>query len=434
VTGTGHRSGFGRGRYDLDDPIDWAGRLSRPVTAKLYRDGTHRTVRPGETVARVRPFLPIIGATRIANVTGLDRIGIPVVMVCRPNSRSIAVAQGKGLDLDAAIASGVMESMEGYHAEHITRPLKLNSLEDLRYTHRMIEVERLPTIEGSRFHSRLPTLWIEGYDLLQDDFAWLPHELVHMDCTIPAPPGSGCFPSTSTGLASGNHPLEAVSHALCETIERDALTLWLLGPVAHRRASEVDLDSVDDAACRSVVEKLHAARFAVAVWDITSTLGVPAFLCRISDRDVASNCAAATVDGSGCHPSRTVAFLRAVTEAVQSRLTQISGTRDDMGRNLYGFDMAAERTGPRVDVAPAWRGRAFRDVPSREHETFEEDVNWLLDRMRGAGLEHAIVVDLTRPEFGLPILRVIVPGLEDGVETPGYEPGPRARETLEAWA
>ncbi len=408
--------------------------LSGSATAKSFRGGTHRTVAPSETVARVRPLLPIIGATRIANVTGLDRIGIPVVMVCRPNARSIAVAQGKGLDLDAAIASGVMESMEGFHAEHITRPLKLNSLEELRYTHRMVKVERLPTIEGSRFHGRLPILWIEGYDLLQDDVAWVPYELVHMNCTLPAPPGSGCFPATSTGLASGNHPLEAVSHALCEAIERDALTLRLLGPEAHRRACAVDLDSVDDAACRSVIDQLHAARFAVAVWDITSVLGVPAFLCRISDRDVAGNSAAATVDGSGCHPSRNVAFLRAVTEAVQSRLTQISGTRDDMGRNLYGFEMAAQRTEQRVNGAPTRRGRAFRDVPSREHETFEEDVNWLLDRIRSAGLENAIVVDLTRPEFGLPILRVIVPGLEDGVETPGYEPGPRARRALEAWA
>src|SRR5262249_46940631 len=257
------------GRGESDASVDWAGLLSLRATAKSFRDGTHRTVAPAATVARVRPLLPVIGATRIANVTGLDRIDIPVVMVCRPNARSISVSQGKGLDLEAAIASGVMESMEGYHAEHITRPLKLNALEELRYTHRMVEVDRLPTIEGSRFHSRLPILWIEGYDLLQDDVAWVPHELVHMNCTIPPLPGSGCFPSTSTGLASGNHPVEAMSHALCEAIERDALTLWLLGPEADRRASEIDLDSLDDDTCRSVVKKLRAARFAVAVWDIT---------------------------------------------------------------------------------------------------------------------------------------------------------------------
>lgn len=405
----------------------WQGRLSQPVTAKSFRSGTHRTIAPRETVARVRPFLPIIGATRIADVTGLDRIGIPVVMVCRPNSRSISVAQGKGLDLDAAIASGIMEAIEGYHAEHATLPLKLNCLEELRYTHRMVEIDRLPTIEGSRFHGHLTVLWVEGHDLLQDDMVWLPYELVHMNCTIPAPPGSGCFPSTSTGLASGNHPVEALNHALCEAIERDALTLWLLRPEAHRRASEIDLDTVDDVACRSVVERLRAARFAVAVWDVTSDLGVPTFLCRLSDRDVESNAAAATVDGSGCHPSRNVAFLRAVTEAIQSRLTTIAGARDDQRRNLYGFDAAAERSDHRRSEALATHSTSFHEVPSREHDTFEEDANWLLDRIRCGGFESVIVVELTRPEFGLPVLRVVVPGLEDGVETPGYEPGSRAR-------
>ncbi len=71
-------------------------------TEKGFRDGTHRAVPPKDTVARVRRFLPVMGITRVANVTGLDTVGIPVVMVCRPNSRSISVSQGKGCDLDAA--------------------------------------------------------------------------------------------------------------------------------------------------------------------------------------------------------------------------------------------------------------------------------------------------------------------------------------------
>ncbi|HSB67827.1 MAG TPA: hypothetical protein VLT62_00645, partial [Candidatus Methylomirabilis sp.] len=53
---------------------------------KGYRDGTHRLTIPEETLARVRPHLAAMGVTRVANITGLDRIGIPVVMVCRPNS------------------------------------------------------------------------------------------------------------------------------------------------------------------------------------------------------------------------------------------------------------------------------------------------------------------------------------------------------------
>ena len=76
--------------------------LARGGALKGYTSGTHRTVTPAETLARLKPLLPRMGITRLANVTGLDTIGIPVVMSVRPNSRSRSVSQGKGLDLDAA--------------------------------------------------------------------------------------------------------------------------------------------------------------------------------------------------------------------------------------------------------------------------------------------------------------------------------------------
>src|SRR5208282_2138326 len=105
-------------------------------TFKGYQAGTHRLVSPEDTLERVRPLLPRMGITRVANVTGLDCIGIPVVMVCRPNSRNVAVSQGKGLTLAAAKVSGIMESVEGYHAERVALPLLLGSYEELRATHR----------------------------------------------------------------------------------------------------------------------------------------------------------------------------------------------------------------------------------------------------------------------------------------------------------
>ena len=101
--------------------------------AKGHKSGTHRVVSPRETLARVQPYLAPMGITRVANVTGLDTIGIPVVMAYRPNARSLAVSQGKGLDLDAARASAVMESVEGYHSENVELPLKLASYRDLYF-------------------------------------------------------------------------------------------------------------------------------------------------------------------------------------------------------------------------------------------------------------------------------------------------------------
>src|SRR5918994_4946982 len=121
--------------------------ISRDERArKGHRRGTHRMVEPRSTFERVPPMRVRMGITRVANVTGLDRIGLPVVMVCRPNSRSIAVSQGKGLDLDAARASGLMESVETYHAERIDLPLKLASLQSLQERHPTVDVDALPRV------------------------------------------------------------------------------------------------------------------------------------------------------------------------------------------------------------------------------------------------------------------------------------------------
>lgn len=102
------------------------------AATKRYFHGTHRICAPEETLARLQPLLPTMGITRIANVTGLDRTGMPVVMVCRPNARSVTVSQGKGLTLAAAKASGVMEALEIWHAERIVKPLKLASFDEMR--------------------------------------------------------------------------------------------------------------------------------------------------------------------------------------------------------------------------------------------------------------------------------------------------------------
>ena len=115
---------------------------------KEYRVGTHRALAPEETLFRVERFSKPMGITRVADVTGLDVIGIPVVMAIRPNSRAIAVAQGKGATLAAAKASAIMEAIEGYHAERISLPMVMGCRAELRWTHRIVEVDRMPRVHG----------------------------------------------------------------------------------------------------------------------------------------------------------------------------------------------------------------------------------------------------------------------------------------------
>src|SRR5947209_2818361 len=166
-------------------------------TPKVLREGTHRSQSVEDTLKCALRLAPIMGITRVANVTGLDQVGVPVVMVCRPNSRSVAVSQGKGIDLASARASGLMEAAESYHAETITLPLRLATYEELRYRREVVEVGELPRSRSSRFHSNLRLLWCEGRDLFNNERVLVPYEMVHTNYTTPFPDGHGCFIASS---------------------------------------------------------------------------------------------------------------------------------------------------------------------------------------------------------------------------------------------
>jgi ribosomal protein S12 methylthiotransferase accessory factor len=405
--------------------------MAPPQTLKRFRAGTHRLAAPEETLERAARLMPVLGITRIANVTGLDTLGVPVVMVTRPNARSLSVAQGKGFTLTAAKASGLMEAIESYHAEHITLPLKLATYHQLCFTHQLADVAALPRYTSSAFHPELRTLWIEGQNLIGGGSRWLPYELVHTDFTLPFPLGSGSFVMSSGGLASGNHLAEAISHGLCELIERDAATLWWFRGKEEKLRTRVDLDTVDDPACREVLGMYRSAGVAVSVWDITSDVGVAAFRCVIAAGEPDLQRPIGPMGGFGCHPAREIALLRALTEAAQSRLTLISGARDDMLSQRLDAQTYLDRLRQFHEhrEAPGQR-RHFGEVPTHTSDTLEGDVAWALERLRAAGLYEAVVVDLSKPELGIPVVRVVVPGLEALHDLPGYALGARARAML----
>lgn len=399
-------------------------------SAKRYFRGTHRLCTPEETLARLQPLLQDMGITRIANVTGLDRTGIPVVTVARPNARSVTVAQGKGLTLAAAKASGVMEAIEVWHAERIVKPLKLASHDEMRGEHRLADVKRLPRVRDSRYTATLPLLWIEGVDLLDGGAVWAPFELVSANYTLPLPPGSGCFQANTNGLASGNHYLEAVSHGLCEVVERDATTLWKHRPPGSTSRRVLDVQSIADADCRNVLERFFAADMQLRIWDTTSDVGVASFVCLVIGRDGDD---ADPEFGAGCHPVREIALLRALTEAAQARNTYITGARDDFHARLYSPAYRAQRRMYCRQLLEANETpRDFAHVPSFELPSIDADLQRIFARLRAVGIDQVIAVDLTRAAIGVPVVRVIVPGLEGAMdENKGqYAPGQRARRCL----
>lgn len=382
--------------------------------AKAHRSGTHRSCTPAETLARFRPKAADIGLTRLANVTGLDVVGLPVWVAIRPNARGLSTSQGKGLTHDAAKASALMESIETWHAEHIERPVVFDSAWSLRKRAPVIELEGLSYYEDAPPRADLPMAWIEGYDLLQDGPCWVPLETVSTNYVVPARMNPApTFIQSSNGLAGGNHILEAVTHALAELIERDAVAL---GAAALRRLDaglRVAEESVHDPDCRTVLDYLKRAGVTAAIYDLTSDLGTPTYACTIIDNDGEVRWRTLPpFSGYGTHLTPGIALLRAVNEAVQSRLTYISGSRDDITPAEYrrggnADDLAAFRA--RLAGAPATR--RFAERADLATESFEGDIQRMLDALRAGGIRNAVVVDLSKPEMGVPVVKVVAPRL-----------------------
>lgn len=395
---------------------------------KLYRRGTHRVISPSETLERLQPMLGNFGISRVADITGLDTIGIPVAVAVRPGSRSNITSQGKGLDKAAAKVSAIMESIEACCAERLTGPLIWAHANEMRTAGRsLIDYDHLIFHRGHRFNAETRILWFEGRHLAKSASCWLPFECVHTNFTLPRPAGSGHFVASTNGLASGNSAREAIVHGLCELIERDAQVLFSLDP-SYLDSRRVDLASIMDPEAIKLLKTFAAKGFVSAVWDLTSDVGVAVFKCHIMERRGGPGLMPLPAEGHGCHPDRGVALLRAILEAVQSRAVMIAGTRDDVGPDLYErYDDMQELARWRGRLGSETSARRYEAIPHAFHETVDDDIEYIERRLQGIGLGDIIAIDLLS-EISSPIsvVRVVVPGLEGPLE-PDAILGPRAR-------
>lgn len=251
--------------------------------------------------------------------------------------------------------------------------------------------------------------------------------MVHFDLRLPLPPGSAFFALGTNGLASGNHELEATLHGAYELIERDALALFYADERGQWQR-RLQLESVTDATCRELLLAYERAAIDVAVWEITSDIRVPAFLAMIRDRESNPFRPVGAVHGAGCHGDPNVALARALTEAAQSRLTRIAGSRDDF--SLAGFARAqsaeAEDQAIRQMATPGPPPRRLSQAPACCADDFETDLAVLAAELSRSGVGPIMSVDLSRRELPVSVVRVLIPGLEGVFEAPGYRPGARA--------
>ncbi len=382
-----------------------------------------------ETLARILPLKHGFGITRLANVTGLDKVGLPVVIAIRPNARAIAVSQGKGMTLAHAKVSALMESIEIWHAEHLVLPVFYASVADLEARHRVVDLARLPETPRPQPPRTERQHWVTARDILNDRDTLVPFEMVHADYTYPAAREAGCYPASTNGLASGNHVMEAVCHGICEVIERDALTLWHASPADTRARTRIDPDTIDDAGLRGSLARFAGAGLRCAIWDVTSDTAVPSFIAVVQDPAAQSDHIGL---GSGTHPDPTIALHRTLNEAAQTRLNYISGAREDLFHEEYSEAGRAAKTAYVAELlALPPQGRAFDAGAGVTHTNLNADLKWLKDRLQHIGIEEVCVVDLTQDAHRIPVVRVIIPGLEAPHDDDAFVPGPRAQAAAE---
>jgi ribosomal protein S12 methylthiotransferase accessory factor len=370
---------------------------------KTYNNETQRAIPLDETLARIEPKVPAAGITRVADITDLDRIGIPVFSCIRPTAESgaITVYNGKGATVEESRISAIMEGIERYSSELHDREIRLVPYQMLKGRETVLDPNDLILPPMADTERLIP--WVEGYDIANDEPILVPaHAVFH-----PLPPNyRQMFRTNTNGLASGNTIEEAIFHALSEVVERDA---WSL--VEACRDTGPCVADIEDPTLTEMQKKFADAQVDVLVRDITSDIGIPT-MAAVADDVLLKDPLLLTI-GIGTHTSARIAVMRALTEVAQSRLTQIHGAREDTTigdmRKKMGYDRVKR-------INKYWykdNGTIpYDQITSSDSDDFLKDIRFVISALKKQGLERVIVFDLTREEIGIPVVRVIVPGLE----------------------
>lgn len=407
--------------------------------------GTSRIIPVSDTLRKVIPIAKQIGVTRLADITHMDVLKIPNYSAVLPGTEDyIWVYSGKGPTRAHAKASVLMECVERYSSLPRTseRHYITGTYEKLAKEYGQENVLHPDDV--------LEPLKFEYKDHMQMDFLEGVDLFTHNKTLVPAgialsryePKNASVNPfqfSHTNGLASGNVLEEAICHAICEVIERDAVSLAdlrssaipfhflrSLTDVLRRNGlnvnslpsdlyvddpdlfPEIDISGIEFAYARSLINRFSEENIPLLIKDITTDIGIPTFIA--TSVQWVTHDYGYLAEGHGTHPDARIALVRAITEVSQTRAANIQGARDDLRRMNYEMGNTAE--------TKAWQfmrsknKKDFGAVKTFENIDILDDIVLLLKSLENVGLRRAIVVDLTNPEIGIPVVRVIVPGLE----------------------
>jgi YcaO-like protein with predicted kinase domain len=343
---------------------------------------------------------------------------VEVACAVRPLGHVLQVSNGKGLGWEEAAHGAVLEAAELFAAERVDPAcLRWGSFEALASEASgglVLEASALGSggalREAALAGPRVRMAWRRGTELFSGRPAWVPAQAIH--CPQQSDLGPVAVAWTTNGMGAHADPDAALLHALLEAAERDQLARAApegLDPslLLSRRLSNAELQRALPDSHR-LARQLEAAGFDVALLDLApeptreGALGLAVAGALLLDREGGP---VPLTAGYGCRLRRDDAFLAALLEAAQSRLTDIHGAREDVAAGARDEALAL---GNLLRSAGAQRraSQLPRDLPA---PTPKEGLRRILGRMAGAGVDVAVAVDVADGALPVHVVKVVVP-------------------------
>jgi ribosomal protein S12 methylthiotransferase accessory factor len=395
-------------------------RRSRPK-ARLNRSGVAARARcPATTLKFAKRWVGPAGIAEVFDITHLDPLGVPTFVSVRPQARADVFTFGKGKDPIEAEVAAYMEAIEYFFAEPGvanvgTRWGTPRDVTGAATGERAADaiLDYAPILHR-RAALDAPILLASARDIETADDLTVPAELIY----YPAPHvGQSLFGSSTNGLASGNSILEATYHALAELIERDVWSFELV-----RDCSVLVAPTSLPNEARDIVERAERKGLRLIVRTVQNDYAVPFFAAFLFDPE--RPCRRFFNGGWGCDLDRSFALMRAVTEAVQSRLAFLHGGRKvprtgaPPGPADEPEDEARLVARHILGVCDVSSMTSYDDVPVISVPgPLEQRLDLLITRLRRVVATPICRCVLTPADAPLHVVRLVVPLLESFKET-----------------
>ena len=417
------------GRKKLRDPRRAPVPLELGAGGKLVMtSGGYRTVSPGATVARFRKHVsPLTGVVsrleRIAadlplntNYYAAHNFSAPAKTVNELRAGLSGGSFGKGSTAEQGEASALMEAIERYsgifQGDEIRVARRFSDFppgdailpnDVLLFSDAQYRRGQAPTPD---FDAQMPAPfdrsgkieWSPVWSLRDKRFKYLPTSLLYFFHT-----GPGQIDADSNGCAAGNTLEEAIVQGFLELVERDAYAIWWYNRLQR---PEVDLGRFDDSYVRDLQSQLAESGRRLWVLDVTSDLGIPTFVAILHwMHDSQEN----IEFGSGAHFDVRIALLRALTELNQFMSIGLMGGGTGEKSSLDGITPLRLRDHP--FLTPSDSPAVQPDFGSKFGRLdAHEQVSACVRLAKREGLDF-LVLDQTRADIEVPVVRVIVPGM-----------------------